>query len=56
MLLVNNASGEKCFCFGGRKLNSITKPDAYALRRVDSILNMLTGAKCLSSIDVKSTI
>mgnify|MGYP005981860971 CR=1 FL=1 len=54
VLLVNKTNGEKRFCFDGRKLNSVTKPDAYPLPKVDYILNMLTGARYLSKIDLKS--
>lgn len=54
VLLVKKASGELRFCFDGRKLNSVTKKDAYPLPHVDHILNKLSGARYLSSIDLKS--
>lgn len=54
VLLVKKNSGEYRFCFDGRTLNSVTKPDRYPLPRVDRILNMLTDAKFISSIDLRS--
>lgn len=52
VLLVKKKSGEYRFCFDGRRLNSVTKPDAYPLPRVDRILSMLKGARFMSSIDL----
>ena len=54
VLLVKKPSGEYRFCFDGRKLNSLTRHDAYPLPMVDQILNKLTGAQYLSSIDLKA--
>lgn len=55
VLLVKKANGEYRFCFDGRKLNSVTKPDSYPLPLVDRILNMLKGAKYISSlVDLRS--
>lgn len=54
VLLVKKNSGEYRFCFDGRILNSVTKPDRYPLPRVDRILNMLRDAKYISSIDLRS--
>lgn len=53
VLLVKKKSGEYRFCFDGRRLNSVTKRDAYPLPRVDSILSMLRDAKYISSIDLR---
>lgn len=53
VLLVKKKSGEYRFCFDGRRLNSVTKTDAYPLPRVDSILSMLRDAKYMSSIDLR---
>lgn len=53
VLLVKKKSGEYRFCFDGRRLNSVTKPDAYPLPRVDRILSMLRDARFISSIDLK---
>lgn len=54
VLLVKKSDNTYRFCFDGRKLNSVTKSDSYPLPRVDYILNMLKGAKFISSIDLKS--
>lgn len=54
VLLVKKANGDMRFCFDGRKLNSVTKKCAYPLPMVDHILNKLSGAQFLSSIDLKS--
>lgn len=54
VLLVKKNNGEYRFCFDGRALNSVTKPDRYPLPRVDRILNMLRDAKYISSIDLRS--
>lgn len=40
--------------FDGKKLNSLTKKHAYPLPHVDHVLSRLTGAKYLSSVDLKS--
>lgn len=53
VLLVKKKSGEYRFCFDGRRLNSVTKTDAYPLQRVDRILSMLRDAKFISSIDLR---
>lgn len=54
VLLVKKPDGSFRFCFDGRKLNSITKKCAYPLPIVDHILNKLSGAQYLSSIDLNS--
>lgn len=54
VLLVKKANGELRFCFDGRRLNSVTKRDAYPLPLVDHILSKLSGAQYLTSIDLKS--
>lgn len=54
VLIVEKANGDPRFCFDGRKLNSVTKKCAYPLPIVDQILNKLSGAQFLSSIDLKS--
>lgn len=53
VLLVRKKTGEYRFCFDGRRLNSVTKTDAYPLPRVDTILSMLRDAKYMSSIDLR---
>ena len=54
VLLVKKNGGEFRFCFDGRSLNEVTKKDSYPLPLVDDILKMLSNAKFISSIDLKS--
>lgn len=54
VLLVRKKSGEYRFCFDGRRLNAITKNDAYPLPRLNSILDKLREARFISSVDLKS--
>lgn len=54
ILLVRKKEGGYRFCVDYRKLNKVTKPDAYPLHFVSAILDNLKGAKYLSSIDIKS--
>lgn len=54
VLLVAKSNGDYRLCFDGRKLNSVTKRDAYPLPYVSDILNKLRDAKYLTSIDLKS--
>lgn len=53
VLLIKKRDREYRFCFDGRKLNEITKRDSYPLPRIDRILNLLRGAKYISSIDLR---
>lgn len=54
ILLVPKSSGEYRLCFDGRKLNSVTKKDAYPLPYISNILDKLRDARYLSSVDLKS--
>src|SRR5260363_186071 len=48
---------EKCklhFCVDYRKLNAITKKDAYPLPRIDEMLNALSGCSWFSTLDLAS--
>ena len=54
VLLVKKPNKEYRFCFDGRRLNAVTKKDAYPLPRVDRILSMLKSARFISSIDLNS--
>lgn len=54
MVLVRKNDGESFrLCFDGRKLNSVTKKDAYPLPYLSTILDKLRDARYLSSIDLK---
>lgn len=52
VLIVNKKNGQPRFCLDSRKLNSVTKKDAYNLPYVSEILDSLREAKYLSSIDL----
>lgn len=52
--LVRKADGTSRFCLDSRKLNAISKHDAYPLPYVTSILDQLKNAKYISTIDLKS--
>lgn len=52
VLLVKKKDGNPRFCLDSRKLNSVTKKDAYNLPYVSEILDNLRDAKYLSSIDL----
>lgn len=54
VLLLKKSSGELRFCFDGRRLNAMTRKDAYLLPLVYQILAKLSGAQFLSSIDLKA--
>lgn len=54
VVMVKKASGDYRFCVDFRKVNAVTRKDAYPLPYVNSILDRLRGARYLSSIDVKS--
>lgn len=52
--IVPKADGTWRFCLDSRKLNAVTKHDAYPLPYITHILDQLGNAKYLSSIDLKS--
>ncbi|BET00273.1 multicellular organismal development [Nesidiocoris tenuis] len=54
ILLVRKPEGKYRFCVDFRRLNAVTKKDAYPLPYISSILDRLREAKFLSSIDIKS--
>ena len=53
-IFVPKSDGTLRFCLDSRKLNSITKPDAYPLPRITTILDSLRDANYLSSIDLSA--
>lgn len=53
-LFTPKSNGELRFCLDSRKLNSVSKHDAYPLPYVSGILDQLRDARFLSSIDLKS--
>lgn len=54
ILLLDYPDGTKRFCMGFRKVNLVTKKDAYPIPHVTSILDRLQDASYLSSLDIKS--
>ena len=54
VVVVRKKSGAIRFCLDLRTLNSKTIPDRYSLPRIDSTLDVLSGAKWFSVLDLKS--
>ena len=54
IVLVAKKDGSTRFCVDYRKLNTVTRKDAYPLPRVDDSLDTLTGSKWFSTLDLRS--
>lgn len=54
VVLVKKKNGKLRFCVDYRKLNNITKKDAYPLPRIDEMLDTLSGSKWFSTLDLAS--
>lgn len=54
VVMIENSNGSTRLCLDSRKLNEVTKPDAYPLPYISQILDNLRDAKYLSSIDLSS--
>jgi hypothetical protein len=50
--LAGKKSGKYRFCIDYRKLNAITKPDAYPLPRIDELLEKYETSKWFTSLDL----
>lgn len=55
VLLTPKKNGELRFCLDSRKLNSLTKKDAYSLPYISEILDNLRDAKYLTSLDLSKS-
>lgn len=55
VLMVPKSDGSWRFCLDCRKLNAITKGDAYSIPYIPQILDSLKNAKFISSVDFKAS-
>lgn len=53
IVIVKKANGKSRLCLDSRKLNEVTKKDAYPLPKIDGHLGRLANTKYISSIDLK---
>lgn len=53
-VISTRANGEPRFCMDFRKVNSVTKKDAYMLPHMDSILDQFRVAKFVTTIDLRN--
>ena len=54
VVLVQKKNGSVRFCIDYRKVNAVTRKDAYPLPRVDDTLDTLAGSVWFSTLDLKS--
>ena len=54
IILVAKKDGTTRFCLDYRKLNNVTRKDAYPLPRIDEILDTLSRAQWISTLDMAS--
>ena len=54
VVLVRKKNGKVRFCVDYRRLNAITRKDAYPLPRIDETIDMLSGSRFFSTFDLAS--
>ena len=54
IVLVKKKNGSLRFCVDYRKVNAVTRKDAYPIPRVDDTLDALAGSKWFSTLDLIS--
>ena len=54
IVLVRKKDGTTRFCMDYRKLNDVTRKDAYPLPRIDDTLDALAGAQVFTTLDLAS--
>lgn len=54
IVLVAKRDGTTYFCVNYRKLNAVTKMDAYPLPRIDNTLNLLATSQYYRTLDLAS--
>ena len=54
IVLAKKKNGDWRFCVDYRKLNEVTRKDAYPLPRIDDTLGTLAGSKLFTTLDLRS--
>jgi hypothetical protein len=55
IVLVRNKDGSLRYCVDYRRLNQVTRKDAYPLPRIDVCLDAMSGAQWFSTFDFRSS-